>query len=428
MGVLDREKNEMDRKERKQSRGMPHYRKDGTVQKRWRLIPLTFGFIILLVGLCIAAIHIPTLLYKEQPVEIVGGNSRILPANEAGIKNMLDYVKDHPNADFDSDGLTNAEETNYGTDPRLPDTDMDGISDSAEIYKYNTRPCEPDDILTGIVEQMLEERGIKATTPYKLHDVIMWADDVRSRSAGTVVPTLRGYRFSKFDGWAQFPGTVYAYRIVNGIHMPLEYRQTENAWRIHSYAADEEIVLYPQELPSTNLLTLFDRKYYVDDSLLSTVLGYILPKEHSFITYTPIVWQDTYEQEYNATVTGTEMPEYDASDMTRFASNTNEFGSLTDVYSSILAGKPVIVSLQSSSFGETICLAYGYTEIGDLLIADTEGNKTDSDGNIMILDIIEKSAITIDPNGELRQREFFNFTGIGYDSAKGDKIHFIYSK
>lgn len=426
MGVLDKEKNAREKAERKQSRRTPHYKKDGTVKKRWKLIPLTVCFLILLIGLCIAAIHIPTLIYKE-PV-IAKENRMVMNANEAGLKNMLDYVKDHPNADFDSDGLTNAEETNYGTDPRLPDTDMDGISDYAEIYVYNTRPCEAENNLDKIVKQMLDERGLKETIPYKLHDVIMWADDIRSRSAGTVVPTLRGYRFSKFNGWAQFPGEVYAYRIVNGIHEPLEYREYENAWRINSYTEDEEVVLYQQKLPTTHLLTLFDRKYYVDDGLISTILGYTLPKEHSFITYKEIVWQDTYTEELQATVTGTEMPAYDATDMTRFETTTTEFGSLTDAYSSILAGKPVIVSLQSSSYGETICLAYGYTELGDLLIADEYGNTTDQNGNTMLLDIIERSAITIDQNGGMRQREFFDFYGLGYDSTKGDKIHFIYVK
>ena len=45
-----------------------------------------------------------------------------------------------------------------------------------------------------------------------------------------------------------------------------------------------------------------------------------------------------------------------------------------------------------------------------------------------MIDIIEKSAITIDQNGELRQREYFDFVGMGFDSTKGDKIHFILTK
>lgn len=49
-----------------------------------------------------------------------------------------------PDGDFDNDGLTNAEELLFGTDPRNPDTDGDGLSDFDEIYKYKTNPLKSD--------------------------------------------------------------------------------------------------------------------------------------------------------------------------------------------------------------------------------------------------------------------------------------------
>lgn len=42
----------------------------------------------------------------------------------------------------DSDGLTNLEEFQHGTDPNNPDTDGDGISDGDEVHKFHTDPSD----------------------------------------------------------------------------------------------------------------------------------------------------------------------------------------------------------------------------------------------------------------------------------------------
>ena len=47
-------------------------------------------------------------------------------------------------ADADGDGLTDALETTLGTDPLLPDSDADGVSDSDEIDFYGTDALDPD--------------------------------------------------------------------------------------------------------------------------------------------------------------------------------------------------------------------------------------------------------------------------------------------
>lgn len=46
--------------------------------------------------------------------------------------------------DSDSDGLTDEEERDLGTDPQSPDTDSDGLSDREEVYIYDTDPKNPD--------------------------------------------------------------------------------------------------------------------------------------------------------------------------------------------------------------------------------------------------------------------------------------------
>ncbi len=48
-----------------------------------------------------------------------------------------------PSADADSDGLTNLQEYQYGTDPTSLDTDHDGLSDGGEVFVYHTSPTNP---------------------------------------------------------------------------------------------------------------------------------------------------------------------------------------------------------------------------------------------------------------------------------------------
>jgi hypothetical protein len=52
--------------------------------------------------------------------------------------------------DWDGDGIKNAEEYKYGTNPYSKDTDGDGISDYDEIFKYHTDPIKADSDNDGI--------------------------------------------------------------------------------------------------------------------------------------------------------------------------------------------------------------------------------------------------------------------------------------
>ena len=54
------------------------------------------------------------------------------------------YLNSSDDDDDDHDGLTNAEERRYGTDPNNPDTDGDGLTDGEEVKRYHTNPLNPD--------------------------------------------------------------------------------------------------------------------------------------------------------------------------------------------------------------------------------------------------------------------------------------------
>lgn len=406
---------------------IPSYGRRGTHRSAGKFVLMTIGCFIILIGLVILAIRIPALVNKKETEKIyTAENPVLIKPDESGIRNMQEYVRDHQKDDFDNDGLINSDEIKYGTDPRDPDTDKDGVCDYAEVYLYNSRPGQKDSQLATIVSDMLKANNIEISSPFKLHDIIMWADNLSSRSAGTVIPTIRGYRFKKFNGWVQFPGQVYAYKLNGKLHEPLPYREKENAWRIVSESEDVEVVLYTQPLETIHLLDFFGKKYYVTDKTISDIFDILLPTENSFITCKSIVKQDTYDIEVPATVTEIVMPEFDRENMSRFARSTVDMEDLTKVYTAVISGKTTAVSLQSQQRGEVLGVIYGYTDFGDLLFADEFGNKASTDGNPYILNIKEQSAITLDQTGTLRQREYFDYSGLGFDSEAGDKICFIF--
>jgi outer membrane protein OmpA-like peptidoglycan-associated protein len=55
-------------------------------------------------------------------------------------------------ADTDNDGLTNREERQLGTNPKVADTDGDGLSDGDEVKKYTTNPLKGDSDGDGLTD------------------------------------------------------------------------------------------------------------------------------------------------------------------------------------------------------------------------------------------------------------------------------------
>jgi outer membrane protein OmpA-like peptidoglycan-associated protein len=52
--------------------------------------------------------------------------------------------------DSDHDGLNDADELKWGTDPYDPDTDKDGLTDGEEVHTYHTDPLNPDSDWDGL--------------------------------------------------------------------------------------------------------------------------------------------------------------------------------------------------------------------------------------------------------------------------------------
>ena len=78
--------------------------------------------------------------------------------NVTGSDSVTFTVVPDPN-DPDGDGLTNAEEAKYGTNPLDPDTDDDGLTDGAEVNVHGTDPTDPDTDDDGLTDGQ-EVKGV----------------------------------------------------------------------------------------------------------------------------------------------------------------------------------------------------------------------------------------------------------------------------
>ena len=114
------------------------------------------------------------------------------------------------------------------------------------------------------------------------------------------------------------------------------------------------------------------------------------------------------------------VPEWDSKDNTRYGDNHNRLEDLAAVYHILDEGKSVLTALNSPDAGELVVLVYGYTALGDLLLADSS-TKTP----VGVLRIKPECARRMDAEGNIDQMEWYTFSGCGFDSSHNDRIYFM---
>lgn len=392
------------------------YSLDGRLQKgipKWGIWVAGVASFFLLIA---AAIYVPPIFYRDRDP-----NTYVpIPADTAAIKQYQTYLKDHPDDDFDKDGLNNALENEHGTDVWNIDTDGDGVSDYAELFLSETSPTDATTVMVDQIMQEDEDNGNTLGTPYKIDDIIFWPDSYQAKAYGAVVRTLSGYRFCNYTGWVRFPQKVYAYGYKDGIHYDLAYRPNEDAWKIES---DDEILLYEQPLTFVNCLKLpFIKEIHLPDGGFGAFLESILPGRGGPVTCYRAALIDTQDKESQSVTATLKNPKVNRADATRLTQNMNTLKDLSWVRKVIEKGECLAVSMYSANTGESIGIVYGYTSDGNLLVADESLNPVGE------IEITECAKRMMDKDGTIGQISWFEWKGLGFDSRRyNDRINFFAS-
>lgn len=114
---------------------------------------------------------------SEQPT------TNTAPSSTSGSDNMnAAVVLPALPVDTDADGLTNTEESTYGTNPNNPDTDGDGLYDREEVLFYSTDPQDADTDGDGTDDGTEVEKG---THPNGLGSLLNINDAIQSMNNNT---------------------------------------------------------------------------------------------------------------------------------------------------------------------------------------------------------------------------------------------------
>lgn len=378
--------------------------------KKWPIITAAS------IGAVLGFLYIPAAIAIPTPATSYPSK---ISVNSEAIRASNTYIKTYPDEDFDNDGLSNSIETNYGTNPYMADTDDDGLTDYIEIYNLNSSPVSWGNGMQSQVSAIDEKNGEATGTPFKIDNVVMWADNLYSKSYGGVVRTIDGYQFSNFTGWVQFAEEGYAYQYVDGIHKELEYREAENAYRIDG---DMRVIISDRKLTKLYRFEYFGEVVYLEDNTFAEVLDAILPNygNKAFFKCYPVMDVDRDGNGREDHVAEIVAPNYVLND-SRFALNHNTFDVLSKAFAVIDNGKTVPVSLFRDGYGEAIIIAYGYTSEGDLLVANSE--TLEPVGKILIN---ERCGRKVNQDGLMEIQQWFTFSGLNYSTANRSRMVFLF--
>lgn len=370
---------------------------------------LKSGCIAAVVLALVGFIYIPQFFIKENKTNETNVNK-----NASAIGEYNTALKTAGNEDWDNDGVINSLEQYKLTNEWKADTDGDGYTDVYELNS-NSNPAENNHSLTDTMKDYLSSRGEKYDMAFKINDVTLWADDIKSRTYGYVVPTPDGgFEFTNFKGYAQFSAGTVAYKIENGKHIRLKYRKKEDAYYING---DCTVYVYESPLKMTNKVTFFNSSFYTSDNLVTKALSFILP-DKGFIASERMASVDA-ETDYiqNTIITNiskVSIPE----DINKFSKNNTSLTDMAMLRKLLSSNNPIVVSLYDKDEGEYLGIVYGFTKSGNLLIADYYSKKSVGE-----LKVHYTAETTYD--GQFNQREYFNFEGLGFNSKDGDRIRFL---
>lgn len=407
-----------DRIDKREAVTIPTY----TLKKQKKKLSKKILILALLAAIVFGTIYLPPIIVDEVDNTTHLSIDMTGYANFAALETASTYLRNNPEADFDNDGLTNEQELQYNTGIYIIDNDGDGTTDYAELNLTETNPCIKDDSAANFVIQADAKTGNSVNTPFKVHDVVMWADDYDSKARGGALPLADGsYNFYRFTGWVQFPGSISAaYKVENGLQK--ELKKNDAGYFYIDSKSCTNVRVYKDEPDACYLLTVLGKEIQLDDNIFGKALNFILPNkgEGFFICKSALkndfdgTWTDSAKE--NDIVIFTPR-EYDEA---RFGHDDKLLDDLSSIFAKIDRGENVVLSLMSHEIGEVIVEVYGYTNQNNLLIADpTTGSKL---GAINVRAVNER---VLDKSGSIVNYEHFLWNGCGYSSAARHRIMII---
>ena len=385
--------------------------------KGFRRILITISILALL----LLSIYLPPYLLDAPDTSFHASVDLTASADRQAMEDAQTYLRNNPDSDFDRDGLTNEEEVSANTGVYLPDNDGDGTSDYAELYLTETNPRNPDDSALNFVINADAKTGNAVNTPFKVNDVVLWADDYSSKARGSVLRLSDGsYVFNRFQGWAQFPTGKYAYKVVEGSQVALETNQSG-----YFYIDTPQLLtvrVYEEQPAPCHLLALLGSRYTLADNFFTRALSFILPSRgFGLITCRSALVND-FDGTWEETATANASIAYHPTELKqeRFSKNQLTLPDLASIFHQIDSGNTVILSLMSHEWGESLVEVYGYTNRNNLLVCDPSTGE-----QLGVINITAYSERILDVSGTIQEYEQFAFSGCGYSSAARHRIAII---
>lgn len=379
------------------------------IPKKWILIGLTI-FLFLL------SIYLPPAFLSYQ--SSFSYSSTTTSINEAAKEQAITWFKNHPEADFDGDGLRNDLESQNSSNAYDIDYDKDGVSDYAELYITNTNPVHYDNAIIDFVKAA----GGSVQEPFKINNIVLWADSIEAKARGSVVEIYENtYRFSNFSGWALFPEDGSAYQISPAGHCLLDSNPQNGAYKIPENNGDFLVYFSQEPLEECKIFSIFGKEYNIGNNFFSKALNIVLPGYgRGWIgcraATTLDIAVNTEEMYYNdiCQLNEISLPE------NRFERNQTDLEDLQTILSALKSQQNVLISLMSHETGESIIEIYGYTSRYNLLACDPYTGK-----DLGILEVSVCSKRVLDYTSSIQNYNYFKFKGCGFDSENKNRLFII---
>lgn len=359
---------------------------------------------LIILGVALAMILILPQLIFRIPALINAKDDLALELNVTGQQTILDYIKvQNGVGDWDKDGITNANDE----DVFNPDVDRNGIPDGegdkdflqiGSVIKYENVTLEAQNKKMGVS---------KFKNFYVFRNYKGWV----KISNETGIPFIY-----QSNGWTEAEYTVdgsdFMVKIPNNCYIEFVPKGTKLVYRTD---------LFGDKAFSTQE-SRYVKSYGGFAPIMSFFYKLLLPvTEPTDATIASLWYSDTHHITQQNNITKAEAVKPDSSKYNLTTLNDYEFtyDKLYKVYENIDNKNTTLISILKKDGSEAICFAYAYDYLGNIYVADAVTSKTAG-----VIKITPTSQV-YHKDGQNYIREWYEFEGLGFSSADGDKM-FIY--